>query len=66
MIDYVTLIGAEAVEQAGHRISAAAESMSRSAATMEHALIKHSRSLEESVERLEALLEARALEETDL
>lgn len=64
-MSYVTLIGAEAVEQAGHRMSAAAESISRSAATMEHALLEHSRSLEESIQRLEALLVPRASDETE-
>jgi len=56
-VNYVTLLGAEAVENAGHRIASAAESIRQSAAYIEASLLQHSRSMENLVYRLEALEE---------
>ncbi len=64
-MDYVTLLGAEAVEQAGHRMSSAAESFRQTAAYMEQALLEHSRSIEASVQRLEALFEKASADLTE-
>ena len=56
-MEYVTLLGSEAVEQAGHRMAGAAESFQRSVGYLEQILTAHSSSIESSVARLEALLE---------
>lgn len=45
-MDYVTLMGAEGVERAGHRMSEAAETMRRAAGDIQHALTQHEQFLE--------------------
>ena len=56
-MEYVTLMGAEDVQRAGNIIASAAESFSHSAARMEQALQDHSRSMVDSIKRLEILTE---------
>ena len=58
MPDYMTLMGAEDVSRAGHRMVAAAEQMSRAAGTIDDSLFRHQRFLEDWLQRLEAVLTA--------
>ncbi len=54
-MDFVTLIGAEAVENAGHCIASSAETMRQAAASLESTVHFGLRRLEELVARLERL-----------
>ena len=56
MPDYITLMGAEDVSRAGHRMQSAAEQMSRAAGTIDEALFRHQRFLDEWLQRLESAL----------
>ena len=57
MVDYVTLMGADAVQAAGSRISSAAENMRRAADSFVCAVHRLDQVLEEKLARLEALVE---------
>lgn len=53
MADYVTLMGAEQVQNAGIAMRGAAESMGRAASQIDDATMRHTRALEELVSRFE-------------
>ncbi len=57
MVDYVTLMGADAVQAAGSTISSAAENMRRAADSFVCAVHQLDQVLEEKLARLEALVE---------
>lgn len=54
-MDYITLMGAEGVQQAGRDMANAAESFSQSVSYISDILREHTRSMEDLVYRLEAL-----------
>jgi phosphoribosylpyrophosphate synthetase len=56
-MEHVYLTGAESVKDAGHTISAAADTMRRAAADMEYALQTHQRFLDDWLSRLQDALE---------
>lgn len=55
-MDYVTLLGTEAVESAGHRIRSAADSMAQSVGYLDEALRMHHQRMEELVQRVEEVM----------
>ena len=59
MSDHITLMGSEDVSRAGHRMQSAAEQMSRAASTIDDALFRHQRFLDEWIQRLEAVMQAK-------
>ena len=59
MPDYITLMGAEDVTRAGHRMQSAADQMSRAASTIDEALFRHQRFLDEWLQRLETTMQAK-------
>lgn len=61
MGDYITLMGAEQVQSAGNRISAAADDMRRTASHMESAFDQHQRFLDDWLVRLDTVLDAALL-----
>lgn len=58
MADYVTLVGAEAVERAGSNISAAAREMTRAAEDIASALRRQREFMDAWLDRFEATLAA--------
>ena len=69
MSEYVTLMGAECVQQAGHNISGAADTMSRSAESFGYHVERLERVLGEFGDRMEGLvarMEAAANVEPDV
>lgn len=56
---YVTLLGSEQVEHAGHAMQEAAERMEHAASEIVEALTRHQRFLDEWLGRLAELLEPR-------
>jgi len=61
MADYVTLLGAEAVERAGHSISGAAQTIQSAVANMAFALEYYQRALEQHQQDEDARAEWEAL-----
>jgi len=57
MSDYITLMGAESVERAAHRMSSAAEGMLRAAGSIEESLRMSLNRFEDLVQRLESAKE---------
>lgn len=53
---YVTLMGAEQVQTAGHAMSRAAEQMSRAAGSIDDSLLRHQRFLDDWLQRLEQIM----------
>ncbi len=60
MTDYVTLMGAEQVQSAGNRMSAAATEMLRAASSMEDSLFRHQRFLDDWLQRFADIMETAA------
>lgn len=56
-MDYITLLGSEDVERAGHQITRAAETMRQTAADMDRALHQHRVWMDEWLNRLASILE---------
>lgn len=56
MTEYVHLIGAEKVENAGHAMAGAAEQMRSSAGSIETALFQHQQFLNDWLQRYEQVL----------
>ena len=56
MTDYITLMGAEAVQSAGYAMKGAAEQMSRAASNIDQSLIMHQRFMDDWLRRLEAAI----------
>lgn len=59
MSNYITLLGAEDVQRASNRMTAAAEEMQRAASTISFALEQHQRALEDWLNRLDGILQDR-------
>jgi len=57
MADYVTLMGAERVSNAGHEMSSAADFMQRAASSMDATMEMHIRRMNEWLDRFENLVE---------
>lgn len=55
MSQYVTLMGAEGVQHAGHAMREAADSFARSVGNLEEILARHAARIEEAVTRVEAM-----------
>jgi hypothetical protein len=53
MSDYITLLGAEAVERAARSISESADQMQRAAETIDHSAERMIRALDETAQRIE-------------
>lgn len=60
MSDYITLLGAEDVKNASHRMMEAADGMKRSADHIESTLQNHARFMEEWLSQFEKVLEKHA------
>jgi hypothetical protein len=56
MADYVTLLGAEQVQSAGHSMSRAGDQMQRAASAIETALFQHQRFMDDWLQRFEYIL----------
>jgi len=56
-VDYMTLVGAEAVQSAGHNIADAARRMEQAAATMQDAAQRIERALREHAEAMHAIFD---------
>ncbi len=59
MSDYVHLLGAEGVANAGHAMERAATEIKNAALSMEHSLSQHERFMDDWLNRFEAILQAR-------
>lgn len=57
MPDYITLLGAEEVARASHRMQSAAEQMSRAAGNMDEVLERHRRWQDDWLQRFETAVE---------
>lgn len=56
MPEYVTLLGAESVQQAGHHISQAAQEFNRSVGYLSEVLAQHQRFMDDWLEQFRVLL----------
>ncbi len=57
MENYVTLMGAEKVSQAGSQMSSAAEEIKRAVGNFDHALFQHRQFLNDWLARFESVLQ---------
>lgn len=56
MAEHVTLLGADDVRSAGYTMQSAAEEMKRAAATIDYALERHHRFMDDWLSRFEQIL----------
>ena len=59
MVDYVTLVGAEAVQRAANTMLSAAETMNRASENLDDALHRHRLFMDDWLQRLEAVIGAK-------
>jgi hypothetical protein len=57
MSEYIHLIGSEDVRAAGHRIVSAASDMNRAVGSLENALDRHHRFMDDWLDRFEGVIE---------
>lgn len=57
MAEYVTLMGADDVRNAGHRMSGAADTMRSAAGNIDDALRRHQQFMDDWLQRFEAAIE---------